>query len=247
MACRTPRDALNAYLVHAPWIASGGEWELHEEAENATLYYHRTGLPDDCSRMIIDGVISALVAFGRSFAPGKDPIEVRFRHAEPSYAERYAAVFRCPVHFGSPRNAIVFARAVLERTQLYADETMVAEFHDTVTRLLHRSGGGEVTERVRLLLRAHDDLGAVYVAEYARRFGVSERTLRNWLGQEGGTFSQLVDQERCRRAAFELRKKGASISEIAQRVGFTERSAFHRAFKRWTGMTPAEYMASYDR
>jgi hypothetical protein len=71
--------------------------------------------------MVVDGVLSTLVTFGRTFAPCNDPSEVCFRHREPAHAAVYTAVFLCPVRLGTPRNAMVFARDLLDREPLYSN------------------------------------------------------------------------------------------------------------------------------
>jgi AraC-like DNA-binding protein len=75
----------------------------------------------------------------------------------------------------------------------------------------------------------------------ARSFGLTLRTLRRRLANEGHSLSELFDEARCRVACGALTREEVSLSEVAEMVGFSEVSAFFRAFRRWTGRTPGEY------
>ena len=79
------------------------------------------------------------------------------------------------------------------------------------------------------------------VDSIARGLGLSARSMRRRLGAEGAPLSTLIDEGLCRLARLELSRPGATIKETADLLGFSEASAFHRAFKRWTGRTAAEF------
>ena len=76
---------------------------------------------------------------------------------------------------------------------------------------------------------------------FTRQLGMTARTLQRKLKEEGTSYQDLIDEVRCEVARRHLRRPAMAISEIAFALGFSETSAFHRAFKRWTGMTPKEY------
>jgi AraC-like DNA-binding protein len=81
--------------------------------------------------------------------------------------------------------------------------------------------------------------------EVARELGMSARSLRRRLQSEGISFSDLVTRNRVVTSKRLLEQPGASIQEIAFAMGFASPSAFHRAFKRWTGLTPKQYQDSF--
>jgi AraC-like DNA-binding protein len=76
----------------------------------------------------------------------------------------------------------------------------------------------------------------------AFELGVSARTLRAQLSDEGATFSALLEEARIQAAAVELLRPGVTIKETGAKLGYSEVSAFHRAFKRWMAITPGEYV-----
>ena len=77
--------------------------------------------------------------------------------------------------------------------------------------------------------------------QMALRLHVAEATMRRHLKQEGYTYQSIKDDLRRDIAIAELQDSRRSIAEIATRVGFAEPSAFHRAFRKWTGMRPTDY------
>jgi AraC-like DNA-binding protein len=83
--------------------------------------------------------------------------------------------------------------------------------------------------------------GPPTIEEVARALRVSPRTLKRRLAELGTTFSELRDDQRRQRALLLLDDRNLSISDVATRLGYTELPNFTRAFRKWTGMTPAAY------
>jgi AraC-like DNA-binding protein len=83
--------------------------------------------------------------------------------------------------------------------------------------------------------------GGADLATLARRFGSSPRTLQRRLGEEGTSFQEVLDQVRSEAAERYLADSSLSCAEVGYLLGFSEPAAFHRAFKRWRGVTPKEY------
>ena len=77
----------------------------------------------------------------------------------------------------------------------------------------------------------------------ARQLNTSPQTLRRRLHEQGTSFQELKDQLRRDLAIYHLGRRELPIQEIAEQLGFSEPSAFHRAFKKWTGLTPGAYRA----
>lgn len=197
------------------------------------------------ARFLVESTLCSAARLSARFTPGGEGLrEVHVEHPAPSYAEQYREVFGCPVLFDRPRNGLLFPRAALDVPQLHADETVCAVFSEAAERLLEARTRESMSERVRTLLRWESDLANVDVARIARHIGITPRAVRRRLGAEGMPLSSLIDEARCHVACRELRRSDTTIKETAELLGFSEPSAFHRAFKRWTGRTPAEFSRS---
>ncbi|MEU2507332.1 AraC family transcriptional regulator [Streptomyces sp. NPDC007863] len=168
---------------------------------------------------------------------------VEFAHAEPRHSAEYALLFGAPCVFGAGRTAAVFDRADLDEPVL-RDAAALRDFlrraPDGV--LVCSEWGSTVAGRVRHLIGRALPAGPVPTPEeLAERLSVSPQTLRRQLAAEGTTYQRLRDQVRRDHAIAELTAGRVSIERLSRRLGFSEPSAFHRAFRRWTGETPRAY------
>ncbi|WP_030221998.1 AraC family transcriptional regulator [Streptomyces bikiniensis] len=168
---------------------------------------------------------------------------VEFVHPEPRHAREYDLLFGAPCVFGAGRTAAVFDRADLGEPVL-RDGAALKVFlrRAPVDVLVSADYGSTVTGRVRHLIGRALPAGPVPTPEQlAARLSVSPQTLRRRLAAEGTTYQRLRDQVRRDHALAELAGGRVSIERLSRQLGFSEPSAFHRAFRRWTGETPRAY------
>jgi AraC-like DNA-binding protein len=249
--CRTMRDAIAHFVEVAALVYDGARWQLHEHEGQATFSFDHADLfAHDPAAAALDAefCLGYVVGVGRRFA-GKDvaPREVHFRHAAPAHAGHAAAladVFRCPVLFEQPRNEIVFKRKLLDVPQILRDESVAMLLRARAEQLLaDQAGGARLEQRIVDLVTYAPDIESIDAAALARRMGMSIRTLRRRLADLDTSLATLI--ENARRDVARTALAGIEpIKAIAERLGYSEQSAFHRAFKRWTGMTPGQYRAS---
>jgi AraC-like DNA-binding protein len=171
-------------------------------------------------------------------------VEARFSHRVAAAEQaRHRAVFD-KVTFGANHTELLFDAGLLDTVLATADPSLHAILVPTAEdKRGHRSTLPPLTVQVRRVLRAalsteDDQLEAV-----ARRLGMTGRSLQRRLRDEGTVF-QAVREEVRRELADRYLGEGMSFSEISFMLGFSEPSAFFRAFKRWTGVTPFERRAA---
>ncbi|MBT2543790.1 AraC family transcriptional regulator [Streptomyces sp. ISL-44] len=167
-----------------------------------------------------------------------------FAYPPPPHKDEYEILFDCPVRFGETRTGAAFDAHWLTAPLVRDEPALDAMLRRAPFDLLSRPEyGTTVAEQVRRTLtqqlRGSPRLPAL--GEVAARLAVSPATLRRRLQQEGTSFQQLKDHVRRDAAIAGLAESGEPIAELAARLGFSEDTAFHRAFRRWTGTTPGAY------
>ncbi len=249
LSCSTLREAFGVFQRYATLMLGGMEWYLAERDGLATFGFSKPNLNEQAARFCSELVLCFALRVGRKCTretTNGAQVEVSLAHSRPPYAERYLKAFGgADVRFDQPSYGISFPRSMLDRAMPHADPMLAAVLRDTAEALYRQSTGeSSFAERVRHVLRYEQDLVNVDFDRLAARWGMTRRTLRRRLSAEGISLSDLLDEACCRQAKEELSRQHESIKEIAERLGYSETSAFHRAFKRWTGLTPSEYRAN---
>ncbi|MDB4972604.1 MAG: araC1 [Myxococcaceae bacterium] len=238
----TLREAFASFQRYSELLVEGVSFTLDEAGAQAAL---RCSAPvaSHATRCFMDLALALTLRIGRHFLRADAvPLEVHLQHAAPDYQERYGQLFGCPVRFDREAYALVFPRSSLDVVQAHADQTVRVAAEALAERLLsERVQSLTTAQRVLALIRYERDWNAINVERIARRLGLSVRSLRRRLAVEGETLTGLLDSTRCRIACEELSRPGSCVKEVAELLGFSEPSAFHRAFKRWTGRTPVSY------
>ncbi len=170
------------------------------------------------------------------------PAEVRFAHPAPDYVTSLEAFFGCPVRFGADDHALVLKTEDLALPLARADAQLGAFLRGIAEGALSKRGADETPlDGVRKILAEELQRGVPSIDVVATRLATSERTLRRRLEREGKTFRGVLDDTRAELARSYVSNAQMPLAEVAFMLGFSEPSAFHRAFKRWTGMTPAAF------
>lgn len=169
------------------------------------------------------------------------PRRVRFEHGRPRDTREHARIFACPVDFDADCAEFQVASSVLALEQKTADpalaEILTSHARTLASRLPQRA---TFTARVKSALVPLLSKGATIEA-VARSLRLSERTVQRYLQQDGTSFAEVLDGVRRAHAEAALRDTGEPIASIAHALGFSDQSAFHKAFARWTATTPGAY------
>lgn len=177
--------------------------------------------------------------YGHFFPDRPFVTEVHVTHAAPAYAEAYASALGAPVIFSSDRNALAVADDWPERRIGRPNRYVFGVFSDKAQALLDDlQSAATIRGRVESALIPILHTGDLGMAALARRMGLSRPTLYRRLRAEGVRYEDLLDDLRRRMARHYLDSAKVSLAEAAYLTGFSDPSAFSRAFKRWTGMRP---------
>ncbi len=239
VSAKTLRESIALFLRYAPLVIEGASFELIEADGLATMRYEHPAVRPFAAEV----ALSFMYRIGMAFAGEGDRANVvRFRHPRPAYADAYERVFECPVEFERPHDEIVFSADRLDLELAHSDDQLYQLLHRRADELLVLlEAAVPVDQRIREMLAYEPDLRGVSMISIATRLGMGARSLRRKLQAGGISWTELVDAEQRSRACTALETSSAPIKQLSYRLGFSEPSAFHRAFKRWTGMTPIEY------
>jgi AraC-like DNA-binding protein len=223
-------------------LNDGAEVVLEAQRDRA-VWSHCLSYPGGLPRQISEYLIGCLLVVLRH-AMGVEwaPLEVRFPHPKPVDTSAHRRLFRAPPQFGSERSELVIPRSLFDAPLLRADPALQSLVEAQVADLLRSLPRAEATtDGVRRLLAEELCDGKPTLERLAARLHMSARTLHRRLENEGTTFRRIVTDVRRELAERQLRERQLGVSEIAVLLGFSEPSAFHRAFKRWTGQPPRAY------
>lgn len=166
---------------------------------------------------------------------------VAFAHPPAGGAPAYQRVFGVLPRFDAPVSCLVLDAAMLDRPVPAADAALSRIVTAQAEQLLaaRASPADGIAAQVRRLLAEGMADGPPTLGAVARRLHLSERSLQRRLDDEGTRFADLVDAVRRELALRYVADDRLALGEVAYLLGFAEPSPFHRAFRRWTGTTPA--------
>lgn len=242
----TLRRALDLIVQFHPLLIEGCRIELSEQLGVARLRYDvgTLGAGDlSFAELMIAGSVRMLQGFGCA------PSELRavwFAHARPSYYSAYSAAFAGKERFAQDFHGIEFDASALDRPHLHR----MSELHQVVLRqaeqsLQRCSRQLTFTERVNALIQGRAATNLPDMVAAARELGISVRSLRRHLDEEGTTYRALTRSRLHALACTLLRNPQKTLQSIAFELGFSDSTAFHRAFKRWAKVTPAEFRSAF--
>lgn len=171
------------------------------------------------------------------------PNRVEFGFDRPAHAAEYTAMFSPVMVFGASRTRLCFDAALLARP-VTIDTATLRRFLRAAPRSVFLKFENEEswTTRLRRRLRARQAGEPWPVFEdVADELNTAPTTLRRRLEAEGSSYQEIKDRVRCDLAIHRLVHSPATVDEIGEELGFHDASAFHRAFKRWSGLQPGEY------
>ena len=244
MNCPTLGVVLNRAVRYQSIWTDGAVFRLIVERSKARLIYEYVDVSTPLRRQDCEMTLSAVTTLIRRITDAEkwNPLEVHFRHERPKSVSEHRRLFRAPVFFSKPENELIIASSALDLPVTKADPHLFSVLdryaQDLVSKLPPQN---EFVDRVREVVHSTISSGEVGLRLVAKRMGISSRTIQRRLQQEGTSLHELLQQIRRELSFLYLRSPDVALSEVSYLLGFAEPSAFHHAFRKWTGKTPTQY------
>jgi len=166
---------------------------------------------------------------------------VSFQHSEPSYLKQYKKIFNCPINFNKNYCEIVVKNEYLLLKPAQSNHYIGSAAKQYANNLLKKLSRKTYSDKVKLLISQNIGTDKVDVDHIAELLHTSRQTLYRKLKAENVSYQSLLEEVRYASAIKQLQDKDLSLGEIAFSLGFSDLSAFSRAFKRWSGSTPKSF------
>jgi AraC-like DNA-binding protein len=242
MTAPTVREAAACVVRFGDLIGTSGRWSTEESADTARMIWSRPGPRTLGHRVANESAVAELVhALRQILGSEVRLIAASFIHPAPPDVRAHDAHFGVKVRWGAAEEGVVVPRAMLDAVPRLSNPALSAHFEERARSLLGEVRRGEaLVDRVARVVAGDLASGDLSMRRAARRLGTTERTLRRRLADEGLSFRAVTDEARRVRAEALLADGRTSLAEVALAAGFSELSAFSRAFKRWTGKSPGD-------
>lgn len=241
----TLREAIERTIRYYPLVDDRTSLMLERHAEAAVLIGKNCSLPA-APRPATELLFGLVLARGKQLTGVSCPLRhVRFLQGPPLDVSGHERFFGVEVSFSQARDELEFDAAWLDAACLAADPALSRFFERYASDFLERlRGPATFVDEVRGTIARELSGMEPTLDSTAASLGMSDRTLQRRLSEASTSYKELLDDVRRSAALSLLKNPGVSIGEVGYLLGFADTSTFYRAFKRWTGGTPAEHRRS---
>ena len=242
MTASTVREALELAVRFAPTRTTAVSLRLLIDDGVASLVIDEHAELGPARDVVVLALLVGIWQIGNALTSRELTGEADLAFPAPPWFSRFAGVMN--VRFGQPCNRLVFDAALLDLPLTMADREALQLAREQCERALEALGAdGLLAPRVRKVL-ARESARAPTLEDVAAELHLSPRTLKRRLATEGAAYSALLEDHRREKAMLLLRSRDLSVDAVAERLGYSDVTSFSRAFRRWTGTTPAAYRRS---
>ena len=216
---------------------------VDEEQKEATLTYLCSDDPPGVQHSVLCNLAMWIRFAGWLIGQHIDITSAACAGPQPKFTAGIRHFFPCPVTWDAPVNSVTFSARHLD-AELMRDEDDLHEFLKLAPYYMviePQAATLSITHRIREILGDDFRQEMPSFDELTGLLNMSARTLRRRLEKEGTSYQRIKDNARRDVAISMLSRDGMTVSEVAEMVGFSDPSAFHRSFKKWTGQSPGSY------
>lgn len=222
----------------------GTDFSYHLIEEQAGLrFVHDHGRGDDpVGQPMTDFTLSILLTMCRTnFGHELNAAELELRRPLPANPAPWQDFFGCEVNFGAERDSFLLNRESVDMPLPSANIPLANTFDSILAEQMASFVDSDLLSRSKAYLLRELTSGTPSAQELASALGMSQRSFQRKLGELGLTYQKVLDETRHELARRYLDDQSKSVTEIAFLLGFSEQSAFTRAFRHWSGMSPTVY------
>jgi AraC-like DNA-binding protein len=188
---------------------------------------------------LTESAFAVMVNLAREFSDKPFAKEVHFTHADPGDRVEYERILGAPVVFGCNRNAFLMEESLMHITLSSPDRYVFGVFNERADAMMESlESASTIRGRVESELIPILHTGVLDMARVAESLGMGRQTLYRKLKAEGTNYEKLLDELRHKMAMHYLSAQKVSLNETAYLTGYSDPTAFSRAYKRWTGTRP---------
>jgi len=248
MSCKNLKESCERLFRYQQLLAEGFHFSFRKEDKVYCLTFDILPCQLTPSVQAMDATLSSFLTFIRWVTGQRiEPLSAHLKRTKPEDLQEFETVFSCPIQFNSSNNCLYFSEADMEFPLPTADET-ISKIHDAnANRYLEQKIGGEFSTKVRHILIEYLPSGEPKLEQISIRLNVSSSTLKRRLLTENTNFKALLDNTREQLAIAYLENKDLTLTEITYLLGFSENSAFNRAFKRWKSVSPKQWQRNSEK
>ncbi|GAB2510113.1 AraC family transcriptional regulator [Microbulbifer agarilyticus] len=247
ITCPSLRRALLRSARFVAMVSDDLHIKLVEDGEEARLIFHHENRKQLPNQNFVESIAVIWLRFFSWLIDRTILLErVHLAFPPPDYDEEYADMFPCRHYFDQQETCLVFNTRYLSMP-LVRDAQQLSEFLARAPECLltQYKSDNSYTGRIRRMLQSDNSIENLSLDDVAERLFTSPQTLRRRLKDEGNSWQDIKDSVRRDMAMYQLKGQDTAVAEIAERLGFSEPSAFNRAFKKWTGLAPGAYREKF--
>jgi AraC-like DNA-binding protein len=242
LSSRTLHTGLKRMERFSRIIGTDFSYQLIEEPAGLWFVHNHGRGDDSIGYPMTDFTLSILMTMCRTnFGQQLNATELHLRRPQPDNPAPWRDFFGCTVIFGAERDCFLLDRETVDMPLPSANIPLANTFDSILAEQMASFVDSDLISRSKAYLLRELTSGTPSAQELASALGMSQRSFQRKLGELGLTYQKVLDEIRHELARRYLDDQSKSVTEIAFLLGFSEQSAFTRAFRHWSGMSPSVY------